>query len=125
MPRFTRSPAIGRVYTSVLEKCLPGLEKLLCAWLRRLEAKVAGHELWYGQATAPTSRGAKEFRRQVKADLDVGEPSVIVLGARLNSDRKLCRTLMRRATALLRDKQQPQRGPDSRRVPRVPEYCQQ
>lgn len=124
MPRFIRSLAKSGVYAAMLEKLLPGLENLLGVWLARLETKVAVHEVRYGRASAESVDRPKKSRRSVKADLDVGKPSVILLGARLNSDRQLCQTLIRRAVSLLRD------GPsslrvDRRRVSRAPEYCQQ
>jgi hypothetical protein len=107
----------------MLESLLPGLENLLGAWLARLEGKVAQHEARYGVASEETSRGGKKLRRPVKTDLDAGRPSVILLGARLTSDRQLCRTLIQRATSLLR-RQPTFAGPERRRsVSRAPEYC--
>jgi hypothetical protein len=124
MPRFARSAALRRMYASLLERLLPRLEELLGVWLARLEAKVTTHEIRYDHASEDASARPQKQRRAVKADLDIGKPSVILLGARLNSDRQFCRTLMRRAAGLLRERRYTLRR-DPRQVSRVAEYCQQ
>jgi hypothetical protein len=125
MPLFTRSLNVGRMYAVTLEKLLPGLEKRLGGWLARLEATVAVHEARYGVATEQTSGRPNKLRRPIEADLDAGKPSVILLGARLKSDRRFCETLIRRATTLLGLKRSaPRRGKKRRSVSRLPEYCQ-
>lgn len=126
MRRFIRSQTVSGAYATALEKLVPGLEKGLGAWLARLEAKVAVLEAGYGFASEETSDSPKKTRRPVETDLDAGRPSVILLGARLKSDRRFCRTLIGRAVSIVRGKPPaPRRGKKRRPVSRLSEYCQQ
>jgi hypothetical protein len=103
MPRFLRNLPLSRAYASELEKWVPRLEEQLYRRLERLEVKVVKYEL--RQGTSQPGRTCREMRkpsRPVKADLGIGRPSVVVLGARLRSDQRYCRTLIERVAAVLR-----------------------
>ncbi|HVA48858.1 MAG TPA: hypothetical protein VNH11_21000 [Pirellulales bacterium] len=105
MPRSQRRPAVAATYAGVLEKLLPRLEELLCGRLQRLEAKVAVHESRHGlSAVCADSQAMMKTRCPVDADLGAGTPSVIVLGARLRSDQRYCRTLIYRVATIFRAK---------------------
>ena len=105
MPNSNRRLALGGAYGAMLQKLLPRLEELLFDRLQRLEAKLALHESRQGpSASARMGDSSKKPRRAVATDLGIGEPSVIVLGARLQSDRRYCHALILRAAQVVRAK---------------------
>ena len=99
MPLFPRHLPFVRAYTSVLETLIPRLEEQLSRRLERLEGNVAKYELQRSQSRRSCAT-MREPQRRVDPDLGAGRPSVIVLGARLRSDQRYCRTLIGRAVAV-------------------------
>jgi hypothetical protein len=103
MPLSTRRLAIASAYVAMLEKLVPRLERSLYNRLERLEAKVTIHESrTIKSAPRSTSNCLKKPRRPLEAELSVSQPSVILLGARLRSDREYCRHLIHSAAAIIR-----------------------
>lgn len=89
-----RRIAIKGAYCALLERVVPGLEEVLYRKLERLDVKVTMHALREGVSTPPpTCAAMKRPRPAVQAELPAGRPSVIVLGARLNSDKRFAMRL--------------------------------
>ena len=87
-------------YGALLEKLVPRLEQLLLSRLQQLEAKVAMHEVQTGQAPTSATRRTRQ-RRPRHLDIELGAPSVVVLGARLRADRRHCLALLERVATIL------------------------
>lgn len=102
MPRFIREFPLSRVYSSAMESWIPWLEEQLFRRLQRLENKIARHELQRGQTESRRDRAAmRKPQRPVDAQPSIGRPSVVVLGARLRSDQRYCRTLIERVATVI------------------------
>lgn len=103
MSRFVRKLRVSRAYTSALEKWVPRLEEQLYRRLERLEVKVTSYEPQQGPSQSrPPCAAMRKPQRRVDTELGIGRPSVVVLGARLRSDQRYCRTLMERVAAVVR-----------------------
>lgn len=103
MRRFIRCLAATSAYSAVLERLIPRLEDLLYRWLERLEVRIVMYELRQGLSTArPRCKAMNRPRCVVDTAMDVGRPSVVVLGARLKADQRYCRTLIKRGMAIIR-----------------------
>ena len=86
-------------YRALLERVISRLEQALYRRLERLDANVAMHESWIG-LSKPRSTATKQRRRAVQTGLAEIPPSVIVLGARLTSDKRFCKTLIQRVVGI-------------------------
>ncbi|HVX13159.1 MAG TPA: hypothetical protein VHC22_18385 [Pirellulales bacterium] len=99
-PRSDRQLAVVNAYGGLLERLVPRLETLLFNRLQRLESRVSQHESRYGMPVS--AEHSKKPRRALDVDLSAGQPSVLLLGARLKADQQYGRGLLNRVTAILR-----------------------
>lgn len=97
-----RNLSVTDAYGGLLERLLPRLEAMLLRRLEQLEERVAGHEASHGLSNARRATPFCKTRRPAATELSAGQASVIVLGARLQSDQRYCRALIERVAAVLR-----------------------
>ena len=99
-----RSTAIMGAYCALLERVVPRLEETLYRKLERLDVKVTRHALRAGFSTPRANFTAtKPQRPAVRAAHAAGRTSVIVLGARLNSDKRFCQAMIRRVVGMFQE----------------------
>ena len=102
MSFIRRNLSVAGAYGGLLERLLPRLEGTLLRRLEQLEERVARHEASHGFSNAKPRNPFCKTRRPVAAELSAGQASIIVLGARLQSDQRYCRALIERVAAVLR-----------------------